>query len=74
MTGFMFVLVPQAGFWGQFLISEIISYIALRYKEGLIMGKKTLSGIMPYLKDKKKQAVLFWETHRSSGLNPLMSL
>ena len=74
MTGFMFVLVSPVNFWVQFLISEIISYIASSYKEGFHMVKKTISEIMPYLKDIKKQVKLFWVAHRSSRLNLLMSL
>lgn len=74
MTGFMFVLAIPVNFWVQFLISEIISYVASSYKEGFYMVKKTTSEIMLYIKDIKKQVKQFWVAHRSSRLNLLMSL
>jgi len=74
MTGFMFVLMNPENIWVQFLISEIISYIASSYKEGFNMVKKTTSEITLYIKDIKKRVKQFWVAHRSSRFNLLMSL
>ena len=74
MTGFMFVLMNPVNFWVQFLISEIISYIATSYKEGFYMVNKTFSEMMLYIKDIKKRVKQFWVAHRSYRFNLLMSL
>lgn len=74
MAGLVFALVNPASFWVQFILSEIISYIALSYKEGLRMIKKALCEMKSYFKCLNKLLIQSWEAHLPSGFNPLMSL
>ena len=73
MTGFVFVTVEPGSFWAQFLFSELISYLASSYGEGLCMIKKALGNITSYIRWLRLE-VQSWVTHHPSGLNPLMSL
>lgn len=67
MAGCVYVVIHPTGFWGGFTYSELVSYLSLLRKEGLLMIKKALGEILSYAVCITKRVIAFWETHLPSG-------
>ena len=74
MAGLVLALVNPASYWVQFILSEIVSYIAFSYKEGLRMIKKAISEMKSYFKSLNQLLISVLGAHLHYGLNPLKSL
>lgn len=72
MAGFIFIVFNPTSFEVQFILSEIISYLSLHIKEGMIMCIKILRENVSYIKQLVKNAIISWQCHLSYRFNLLM--
>jgi uncharacterized protein YabN with tetrapyrrole methylase and pyrophosphatase domain len=74
MAGCVHVVIGPTHFWLGFVITEIIAHLSSTRKEGLLMVKEVINGIMAYAKCIERHVIVSWERHLPSGQSPLKSL
>ena len=74
MAGFVNIAFGPTGFWVGFVISEVIALLSSIRKEGLLMVKRVMHEVLPFVKRIKRRAIAFWETHLPYRPSLLMSL
>lgn len=72
MTGLIFVAFNPSDFWVVFFLSEIVGYLSIQPKEGLLMIIKVFGEIKSLAKQVCQRVIMAWEPHLPYRFNLLM--
>ena len=72
MTGFIFILFSPTSFEVQFILAEIISYLSIQKKEGMLMLIKIFREDVTHAKQLLRNVIISWRDYLSYRFNLLM--